>query len=65
MKSIFIAFIVGSLFVLVSSTLAQTPDLIGPESYPEGINPLTGLPFPDPSATQRRPIVVKISNSLP
>jgi len=65
LKSIFIAFIVGSMFVLVSSTLAQTPDLIGPESFPEGINPLTGLPFPDPSATQRRPIVVKISNSPP
>ncbi|MEK7787478.1 MAG: DUF3048 domain-containing protein [Chloroflexota bacterium] len=35
--------------------------MIGPETYPAGINPLTGLPG-DPVALNRRPLAIKISN---
>ncbi len=38
-----------------------TPDVSGKTAYE--INPLTGLPFPDPALAERRPIVVKIGNS--
>jgi len=31
--------------------------------FPPGINPLTGLPAQDPSALERRPLAVKVSNS--
>ena len=40
------------------------PDLIGPATFPPGINPLTGLPA-DPAALARRPLIVKISNAPP
>ena len=36
---------------------------IGPYQYPENVNPLTGLEVDDPSVLQRRPIIVKVSNS--
>jgi hypothetical protein len=36
---------------------------IGPYTYAENINPLTGLGVADPAQLNRRPIVVKISNS--
>jgi hypothetical protein len=36
---------------------------IGPYTYAENINPLTGLAVADPAQLNRRPIVVKISNS--
>ncbi len=53
------------------ATLAPTPTLtpapaegaIGPYDFPEGINPLTGLVMADPDRLNRRPVVVKISNS--
>lgn len=38
---------------------------IGPESYPENVNPLTGSPVADPAVLERRPIVAKISNAPP
>lgn len=38
---------------------------IGPQGYPDNINPLTGLPVDDPSVLLRRPIIVKISNAPP
>ncbi len=31
--------------------------------YPENVNPLTGLPVDDPNTLNRRPIIVKVSNS--
>lgn len=65
MKSILYACIVTLMLILVTATFAQTSDLVGPDSYPNGINPLTGLPFVDATASNRRPIVVKISNSPP
>ncbi|MCA9926967.1 MAG: DUF3048 domain-containing protein, partial [Anaerolineales bacterium] len=39
--------------------------MIGPEPFPENINPLTGLPVSDPAILARRPIVVKVSNAPP
>lgn len=41
------------------------PEIIGPDSYPEGINPLTGLPVDDPALLDRRPLLIKISNAPP
>lgn len=37
--------------------------LIGPDEYPDDVNPLTGLVMADPTVLDRRPIAVKISNS--
>ncbi len=34
---------------------------IGPDEYPAGINPLTGLAVDDPSVLLRRPLAVKVS----
>lgn len=34
----------------------------GPASYPDGINPLTGLPVDDPALLNRAPLAIKISN---
>lgn len=39
------------------------PEPVGPESYPENVNPLTGLVVDDPSMLQRRPLLIKISNA--
>jgi hypothetical protein len=38
---------------------------IGPYTYPVDVNPLTGLTVSDPNVLNRRPIVVKVSNSPP
>lgn len=38
-------------------------DVIGPDTFPPGVNPLTGLPVDDPGALNRRPLAVKISNA--
>lgn len=46
-------------------TATLTPTPIGPYSYPDGINPLTGLPYPSSEASQRRNLIVKISNYPP
>lgn len=41
---------------------SPTPEqVVGPDTYPPGINPLTGLPA-DAAALNRRPLAVKISN---
>ena len=48
-----------------TSTPSPTPTPIGPFSYPEGVNPLTGLPYPDEEAMARRNLIVKISNFPP
>ena len=37
----------------------------GPVNYPGGINPLTGLPYPDEEARMRRNLIVKVSNWPP
>lgn len=38
------------------------PGMIGPDNFPENVNPLTGLVVSNPEALQRRPIAVKVSN---
>lgn len=43
-------------------TPAYPPEGIGPASYPEGVNPLTGLPVANPALLERRPILMKVSN---
>ncbi len=48
-----------------SDTPTPTATPIGPFTYPEGINPLMGVPYPSVEAMQRRPIIVKISNWPP
>lgn len=46
-------------------TPSPTPTPIGPFFYPEGINPLTGQPYPDEAAANRRTLIVKVSNFPP
>ncbi len=48
-----------------TDTATPTPTPIGPFFYPEGINPLTGLPYPNEEAMARRNLIVKISNYPP
>lgn len=43
--------------------IVENPAAIGPDTFPAGINPLTGQPAADPASLNRRPIVVKISNA--
>ncbi len=44
-------------------TSTQTiPGMIGPDNFPEDVNPLTGLVVANPEVLQRRPIAVKVSN---
>jgi hypothetical protein len=54
-----------TLTLTPSDTPSPTPTPIGPFSYPEGINPLTGLPYPNEEAMARRNLIVKISNYPP
>jgi len=49
--------------LLPGAAHAQDAGLIGPDVYPEGINPLTGLAPALPENLNRRPLVVKISNA--
>lgn len=51
------------LLIMACTTTAAPPEVIGPTEYPENINPLTGLTVEDPAVLERRPVVVKISNS--
>lgn len=46
-------------------TAAPTPVPVGPDAYPETVNPLTGLPVDDPALLTRRPLLIKISNAPP
>jgi hypothetical protein len=48
-----------------TNTPSPTPTFIGPFQYPDGINTLTGLPFPDEEARGRRNLIIKISNYPP
>jgi len=45
-----------------TQTPSPTPTLVGPIVYPEGFNPLTGLPYPNEEAMTRRNLIVKVSN---
>jgi hypothetical protein len=46
-------------------TPSITPTQLGPLAYPDNINPLTGLPYPNAEARARRTIIVKVSNYTP
>lgn len=48
-----------------TNTPTPTPTPIGPFNYPQGVNPLTGLPYPNEEAMSRRNLIVKISNFPP
>lgn len=41
---------------------SPTPSWIGPEDFPENVNPLTGLEVTDPTRLDRRPVMIKVSN---
>lgn len=45
-------------------TFVPTPVIepSGPDNFPAGVNPLTGLAVEDPSLLNRRPVLVKVSN---
>lgn len=45
-----------------SPTATITPTTIGPREFPDNINPLTGLPYPNEEARHRRTLILKISN---
>lgn len=49
----------------LTPTPSITPTTIGPYEYPENYNPLTGLPYPNEEARDRRNLLVKISNFPP
>lgn len=51
-----------AVLVAGSPALAQDSGLIGPDTYPAGVNPLTGLPVSNPAVLNRRPVAVKVSN---
>jgi len=53
--------------VVPTSTItpSPTPEPIGPFSYPDNYNALTGLPYPDEESQARVNLVVKISNYPP
>ena len=54
------------LGAIVADAYAPQPvEDIGPSSYPSGINPLTGLPYPNDEARTRRNLIVKVSNWPP
>mgnify|MGYP005847191849 CR=1 FL=1 len=44
------------------AALAQEGSLIGPDTYPENVNPLTGQQVSNPAVLKRRPVAVKVSN---
>ncbi len=44
------------------STPTPTPYTYGPEEFPAGIDPLTGLKVANPLILERRPMVIKITN---
>lgn len=48
-----------------TDTPSPTPTPVGPFLYPDGINSLTGLPYPSAAAMNRRNLIVKISNYPP
>jgi hypothetical protein len=39
--------------------------VIGPETYQDGVNPLTGLVVDDPSVLERAPLLIMVSNESP
>ena len=53
---------------IADATATSTPVpavVIGPYNYPDGYNPMTGLPYPNDEVRARRNLIVKISNHPP
>ena len=51
---------------IIEKTQASIPpEAIGPDDFPPGVNPLTGLEVADPAILDRSPVIVKISNAPP
>jgi hypothetical protein len=46
-------------------TPSPTATIVGPNEYPDNYNPLTGLPYPNEAARDRRTLIVKVSNYPP
>lgn len=61
----FLAFLILLLVLGLPSAAQTNAEIVGPEDYPEDINPLTGLPVDDPASLDRRPLLIKISNYPP
>jgi hypothetical protein len=40
----------------------QLYNALGPDNFPDSVNPLTGLVVADPGSLERRPLMIKISN---
>jgi hypothetical protein len=45
-----------------TATATAEPVVLGPDSFPAGVNPLTGLEVDDPGRLERRPVIVKVQN---
>jgi hypothetical protein len=45
-----------------SATPTKPQTSVGPNEFPEGVNPLTGLKVENPELLKRRPVLVKVSN---
>ena len=45
-----------------TATPIPEPVIVGPDRYPEGVNPLTGLTVADAALLNRSPVIMKISN---
>lgn len=43
--------------------ISHAQDIIGPDEYPDNVNPLTGLEVDDPDVLNRRPFIVKVINA--
>jgi hypothetical protein len=56
-------FLTCIIALLSFSVLSAQNDIIGPDTYPDGVNPLTGLAVEDPSILDRRPFMVKVINA--
>lgn len=52
----------GAIAETPTPTLAALSKRVGPEDFPEDINPLTGLAVADPELLDRLPVAIKISN---
>lgn len=48
-----------------TSTATIEPVHYGPDRFPKGINPFTGLKVDDPAILDRRPVMVKVTNFPP
>ena len=53
------------LLLIAAAARAQDTTIVGPDPYPTGVNPLTGLPVDHPENLNRRPLIVKIDNYPP